>query len=88
MFENCDRLTTAPDLPALELVETCYHKMFYSCNRLKYVKALFLTTPGVDYTSQWLYLVDDFGIFTKNKDATWNTTGDEGVPNTWTVEYE
>lgn len=34
MFENCDNLTTAPDLPATTLTKQCYVNMFYNCDNL------------------------------------------------------
>ena len=41
-----------------------------------------------DYiTKDWLYGVAESGTFVKNKDAEWNTTGANGVPEGWTIEY-
>lgn len=34
MFENCDNLTTAPDLPATILTQRCYRNMFNGCDNL------------------------------------------------------
>ena len=86
MFGNCDSLTTAPELPALTLVSGCYNSMFYGCNNLNYVKAMFTTTPGSNYTSTWLYGVSATGTFVKNSAATWTDTGTSAVPTGWTVE--
>ena len=86
MFEGCIGLTTAPELPAATLKYYCYQSMFYNCKNLNYIKALFTTTPRFSYTSNWVYNVSSTGTFVKSKDATWDVTGANGVPNGWTVE--
>ena len=85
MFYNCTSLTTAPELPAITLAYYCYAYMFYNCSKLNYIKAMFTTTPESGYTSNWLSGVDSTGTFVKNKDATWDVTGENGVPEGWTV---
>ena len=86
MFLNCHSLTTAPELPATTLVDNCYTGMFLYCNNLNYIKAMFTTTPSDAYTSNWVDGVASTGTFVKNKDATWNVIGVNGVPTGWTVE--
>lgn len=86
MFGNCTSLVTAPELPAITLVNNCYGNMFYRCGNLKYVKAMFTTTPGSTYTSNWLTGVANGGTFVKNSAATWDVTGVDGVPNSWIIE--
>jgi hypothetical protein len=44
--------------------------MFSGCDNLNYVKAMFTTTPGSNYTSSWLYGVSANGTFVKNSAAT------------------
>lgn len=88
MFYACVSLTQAPNLPATTLVFHCYYSMFYNCSKLKYIKAMFLTTPTYNYTNNWLSGVAQSGTFVKNKDATWDVVGNYGVPEDWTVEYE
>lgn len=88
MFNGCTSLTTAPVLPATFLEEECYYNMFYGCTNLNYVKALFKTTPSDKYTKDWLSGVSSTGIFVKSKDATWNVTGANGIPNGWNVVYD
>lgn len=85
MFVNCD-LTTAPELPATTLERNCYQNMFYGCSKLNYIKALFTTTPSSSYTGNWVVSVATDGTFVKNRDATWNVTGDDGIPSGWSVE--
>ena len=34
MFCNCTSLESAPELPAIELAESCYYEMFYGCTSL------------------------------------------------------
>lgn len=86
MFYNCTSLTTAPELPATTLANNCYYGMFRGCTSLNYIKAMFTTTPGSGYTSNWVSGVAASGTFVKNAAATWNVTGVNGVPNGWTVE--
>lgn len=86
MFEECSNLITAPELPATTLVSDCYISMFRYCSLLNYVKAMFTTTPGNDYTQNWLQGVSATGTFVKNSTASWNVTGVNGIPTGWTVE--
>ena len=88
MFDGCTSLTTAPTLPAETLAGNCYNYMFYGCGSLNYIKAMFTTTPGTDYTSSWVSGVASTGTFVKNKDATWDVTGTSGIPTGWTVVTE
>ena len=86
MFSGCTSLTTAPELPATTLAGYCYQSMFNGCTSLNYIKAMFTTTPSSSYTSNWVSGVASTGTFVKNSAATWNVTGDNGVPTGWTVE--
>jgi hypothetical protein len=86
MFKGCTSLTTAPELPALTLEANCYRGMFQSCTNLNYVKAMFTTTAGPGYTASWMSAVSSTGTFVKNVNATWTTTGINGVPSGWTIE--
>ena len=86
MFYNCGSLTTAPQLPATTLASYCYSQMFLYCSKLNYIKALFTTTPSSSYTNNWVYGVASSGTFVKNKNATWDVTGVNGIPSRWTVQ--
>ena len=86
MFNGCTSLTTAPELPATTLAERCYQSMFNNCTSLNYIKAMFTTTPGANYTANWVRNVASSGTFVKNSAATWNVTGSNGIPTGWTVE--
>ena len=86
MFGGCTSLTTAPELPATILVDYCYNNMFKGCTSLNYIKAMFTTTPGSDYTSNWMSNVAVTGTFVKNSEAEWDVTGVNGIPENWTVE--
>ena len=88
MFSGCTNLVSAPELPATTLVQNCYYQMFYGCTNLNYVKAMFTTTPGSSYTSNWLSGVASSGTFVKNSAAAWNVSGVNGIPNGWTVQTE
>ncbi len=86
MFYNCRNITAAPVLPSLTLASQCYNFMFYGCSKLTYIKALFTTTPSVNYTSNWVEGVASSGIFVKHTFAGWTTTGYAGVPSGWQIQ--
>lgn len=86
MFRGCTSLTTAPDLPARQLTSDCYYGMFYGCSNLNYIKAMFTTTPSSSYTTNWVNGVSSTGTFVKNSAATWNVTGNDGIPSGWTIQ--
>ena len=104
MFNGCISLEEAPELPALKLENYCYNYMFHGCENLIYIKAMFTTTPNNTYTEAWVYGVhgnkfnfstgtyeddcDVCGTFVKNKSASWNVRGDNGIPNRWAVVTE
>lgn len=86
MFQGCTSLTTAPKLPAITLTQNCYNNMFTNCTNLNYIKAMFTTTPSNSYTYDWTYGVARTGTFVKSRAATWNVTGNNGIPSGWTVQ--
>ena len=92
MFAVCTSLTTAPALPATTLVNRCYAGMFTVCTSLNYIKAMFLTDPNYQsnnvYTLDWVRGVASSGTFVKNAAATWNVSGQSGIPTGWTVVTE
>ena len=86
MFMNCKQLQTAPLLPAPVLAMGCYSNMFSGCTNLNAVTCL-ATDISADYcTVSWLDGVAASGTFTKAPDMTAWTTGDDGIPEGWTVE--
>jgi hypothetical protein len=86
MFTNCFSLETAPSLPATTLVNSCYELMFSHCIKVNRIKAMFKTTPSTTYTNSWVWGVSSTGTFVKNSAATWDVTGNNGIPSGWTVE--
>ena len=88
MFRGCTSLTTAPELPATTLANYCYEQMFRDCTSLNYIKALFTTTPSTSYTNNWVQGVASTGTFVKSFAATWDVTGNNGVPTGWTIKTD
>ena len=86
MFQGCTSLTSAPELPAKELIRNCYQLMFKDCSKLRYVKALFTTSPSEETTKDWLSGVAASGTFVKSRNATWNVIGVHGIPKGWKIE--
>ena len=85
MFYGCRSLTTAPELPATTLAKYCYYYMFYDCTKLNYIKMLATDISATNCLTHWVDGVASRGTFVKNKNATWNVTGVNGVPSGWTV---
>ena len=85
MFKDCTSLEYSPYLGAETLVTGCYRQMFYGCSSLNEIDALFTTTPGVNYTDNWVYGVAEKGTFFKPNTAEWDVTGVHGVPEGWEI---
>jgi hypothetical protein len=60
--------------------------MFDGCTSLNYIKAMFTTTPGPDYTNFWVTDIAASGTFVKNSAAQWDVSGVHGIPTGWTVQ--
>ena len=52
MFYNCQKLTTAPALPATQLADGCYNQMFQGCSSLTAAPA---ELPAMTLASQCYY---------------------------------
>ena len=87
MFNGCTSLTTAPVLPATTLLNYCYNRMFRNSIQINYIKMLATDISANNCLNNWVSGVAATGIFVKNIDATWTTTGASGVPTGWTVIY-
>lgn len=88
MFRGCKSLTTAPELPATTLADSCYYSMFEGCTKLNYIKMLATDISASTCLYDWVNNVSSTGTFVKNKNATWNVTGVNGVPSGWTIIKE
>jgi hypothetical protein len=60
--------------------------MFRDCTNLNHIKAMFTTKPSTAYTFNWVEKVASSGTFVKNAAANWSITGDNGIPEGWTVQ--
>ena len=87
MFEGCTSLTTAPALPATTLGDACYISMFSGCTSLNSVTCLATDISASNCTSNWLDGVASSGTFTQAAGMTGWTTGADGIPSGWTVQY-
>ena len=88
MFDGCTSLINAPELNAVNAPSSggsMYKEMFRN-TKINYLKCLMI--PGTDLT-RWMTSVPNVStsIFVKHIDATWTTTGNNGVPTNWTVIY-
>lgn len=83
MFYNCTSLTTAPELPATTLADSCYGDMFNGCTSLSSVEVAFTTwTPNTSIN--WLRNVAASGTFTCPAELP-DTRGSNNIPVGWTV---
>lgn len=79
-------ITTDVELPALTLVPTCYRQMLQGA-KVTWIKMLATDISASDCLTNWVLSVPASGIFVKNINAAWTTTGVNGVPSGWTVIY-
>ena len=85
MFYGCYNLTTAPVLPATTLSDYCYKGMFESCSSLNYIKCLATNINAESCTEYWVVDVSPTGTFVKAASMNDWETGDNGIPEDWTV---
>ena len=88
MFEECHSLTTAPTLSATTLAESCYQLMFYNCTSLSAVTCLATDISAEGCTDFWLDGVASDGTFTKACEMCSWTSGESGIPSTWSIVNE
>lgn len=86
MFYECISMAVAPILPALELAACSYEHMFWGCQNLIYVKALFLDIDSCTSWFWWMHSVARNGTFVKNSDAVWSER--DKIPSEWTIITE
>ncbi len=80
------KIQTAPILPAATVASNAYLHLFRECMQLNYIKMLATNVSNLS-SSSWVEHVPSGGIFVKHIDATWTTTGKNGVPTGWTIIY-
>ena len=87
MFSDCTSLTTAPALSATTLANNCYRTMFANCTSLNSITCLATDISASNCTTNWVYGVQTTsGTFTKASNMSSWTTGNNGIPNNWTVQ--
>lgn len=85
MFYTCTNLTTAPELPAPTLANSCYYQMFDGCSKLNYIKCLATNISTTSPLNNWVRGVAASGTFVKAASMTSWPSGNNGIPNNWTV---
>lgn len=86
MFQGCESLTTAPELPATTLAQHCYYCMFLRCTSLSNITMLATDIYANNCLYNWVDGVSSSGTFVKHPNMTSLRTGNNGIPNGWTVE--
>lgn len=87
MFLNCTSLAAAPELPAETLRDYSYAEMFSGCTSLNYIKCLARDISRTNCTRNWVKGVASTGTFVKDPNAYYWTTGVNGIPDNWTIEW-
>ena len=96
MFSNCEKLTTAPELPATTLAEGCYTYMFACCKKLSSVtcKATDLSAPGCladwlngagtdeSVTTKTIYISSAYSAYIADMNSSLEVTTDDAQINT------
>ncbi len=85
MFYNCKSLEEAPELHATKLENKCYKEMFSRCSSLKSIVMLADDISAPECLTGWVSGVAHNGAFTKSARATWDITGDNGIPSGWDI---
>lgn len=61
MFQGCEQLEKAPELPVGTLVASCYNALFFGCTALNYIKCLATDISAEGCTNDWVYGVGGGG---------------------------
>lgn len=88
LFYGCTSLVTAPKLPATNLKDYCYYRMFQKCTSLSSVEVAFTDWNAANATKLWLDNVASTGIFRCPTNLGTNATiarGGNNCPSGWTV---
>ena len=88
MFFGCTSLTEAPQLLAETLEIDCYNNMFNTCQSLNYIKMTATDISANSCLLSWVSAVAANGIFVKSASMNDLPSGEDGIPNGWTVENE
>jgi hypothetical protein len=86
MFRDCTSLTSAPELPATTLQQSCYNNMFNGCSALTEVR-IKATKTASNALQNWLANVSASGTVYADPSFTGLPTNSvSGVPSGWTRE--
>lgn len=89
MFQGCTSLTTAPELPAIKIIDSAYKYMFDGCTSLNYIKCLAkygISNELNQNTTNWVYGVSASGKFVKNEIMPYEwPISNYGIPSGWTI---
>ena len=85
-FRDCSNLEDICALPAATLENFSYRQLIRG-TKVTYIKMLATDISASNCLNNWVYGVPSSGLFVKNINAAWTTTGNSGVPTNWTVIY-
>lgn len=92
MFLYCTSLTKSPRIRIREDITASqansqFNGMFEECHSLNEIYCLISGNIGTSHTYNFSKNVASRGVFYKNQNSTW-TSGNDGIPNNWTVVNE
>ncbi|MBO7428241.1 MAG: leucine-rich repeat protein [Paludibacteraceae bacterium] len=85
MFERCFSLETVPYIAATSLGSMSCFMMFYSCNKLNYIRVGVMTLDGTDAFAGWMAMVDGPGKFIFPCGSTYDKHGASEVPTNFDI---
>ena len=88
MFEGCTSLTTAPELPATSLADSCYSSMFNGCPKIDSIVWKSTYIPTYSYSGDWLNGASASGTFEYTEptlDVASIPRNTSGVPAGWSI---
>ena len=85
MFKGCTSLTETPELNSSVIATYGYYNMFSGCTSLNVVRCMATSRADSNSTYNWLKGVSPTGTFYKNANASFWTSGANGIPTGWTI---
>ena len=86
MFQGCQKIVTAPAILAPKLESESCRSMFPYCFSLNRITCLATDISAYNCTKNWVISVGGNGTFIKAPSMTSWTSGNDGIPNGWTVQ--
>ena len=80
MFQGCELLERAPELPAETLVTDCYYDLFFGCTALNYIKCLATDISATQCVEDWVYGVGGGGGSSSSASSSGSSSSSSPAP--------